>query len=188
MREDLERWDRKYRGLPFQRTLSPDPLLLEHVSLLHGKGRACDIACGVGHNGLFLAEKGYDSFLIDGSFIALTTAQRVAAARSLCIYPIVADLDQFSLPAASFDVIVVVRYLNRSLSDDICNALRPGGVLFFKTFNIKYLSENPGFRREYVLQPGETRKLFGSLECLFTNDSATRAESQSYFVGRQRRT
>ncbi len=188
MREDLERWERKYRELSTDTDLEPDPLLLKHQHLLNGAGRACDIACGVGQNGLYLAEHGYDSFLIDGSFVALTMAGRVATARGLRIFRVVADLDYFRLPVSAFDVIVVMRYLNRSISSDICAALRPGGVLFFETFNVNFLSEKPGFPRDYLLAPGEARSLFATLECLASNDGPTLQDSLSYLVGRRRGT
>jgi hypothetical protein len=89
---------------------------------------------------------------------------------------------------SAFDVIVVMRYLNRSISSDICAALRPGGVLFFETFNVNFLSEKPGFPRDYLLAPGEARSLFATLECLASNDGPTLQDSLSYLVGRRRGT
>lgn len=185
MREDLERWDSKYRGLSPGQQPAPDPLLIEHRHLLTGRGRACDLACGTGHNGIFLARLGYDTCLIDGSFIALTMAGRIAADAGLTVTPIVADLDRFTLPVSAFDAMVVIRYLNRSLSGDICEALRPGGILLFKTFNENFLSEKPGFRKEYVLAPGEARRLFAPLQCLASNDGPDNGDSQTYLVGRK---
>lgn len=185
MREDLERWESKYREMSPGQESTPDPLLIEHRHLLTGGGRACDLACGVGLNGIFLAQLGYDTCLIDGSFTALTVAGRIAAAAGATVMPVVADLDRFALPVSAFDAMVVIRYLNRSISGNICTALRPGGILIFKTFNENFLSEKPGFPKAYVLAPGEARTLFAQLECLSSNDDPANREVSSYLVGRK---
>ena len=71
MQQDVERWNRKYsKGNP-NPDFEPDSLLKRYVPLLDGKGIALDVACGVGHNAIFLAKRGYDVIAIDGSVTGL---------------------------------------------------------------------------------------------------------------------
>ncbi len=75
MHPDIERWNRKYQNGNPNPAFEPDPLLSDYRHLLDGKGKALDVACGVGHNALFLARLGYDVVGVDGSIVGLRYCQ-----------------------------------------------------------------------------------------------------------------
>lgn len=168
--------------------LAPDPLLIQHRRLLRGHaqgGVALDLACGKGHNGLYLAQLGYRSILCDGSFVALRQAQDLARKLHLQTAAFVADLDDYRLPDAAFDTLVVVRFLERSLIEPIKKALRPGGILVFKTFNENWLQIKPGFPSRFTLRHGQLRDWFVDFECVDSNDDGENESTDSHWVGRK---
>jgi tellurite methyltransferase len=86
-----------------------------------------------------------------------------------------ADLESLSLPAASFDVILCLRYLQRSLFPAMERALRPGGILVYETFTTGQLSFESGPRNpDHLLKPGELRTAFFHLTTLFYREWKSR--------------
>ena len=185
MKSDIDRWNKKYLNHRYSDSVTPDPLLVENQSLLSGKGNALDLACGVCDNALFLARLGYSSFAVDGSITALHFGKRKAKANGLNLLGFVADLDSYPFPAAYFDVIVVLRYLNRDLIEPMRGALKSGGLLLFQTFNKRFLKQKPTFPEQYVLNDGELRDWYGDWYCVKTNDDTTNQATQSYWVGKK---
>ena len=79
-----------------------------------------------------------------------------------------ADLERISLPEQSFDVVLCIQYLQRSLFPQISDALRPGGVLLFETFTRAQLEFAGGPRNpEHLLETGELHSAFPRLRVLF---------------------
>ena len=185
MNSDIDRWNQKYLGYRYSDDITPDPLLVENQFLFSGKGNALDLACGVCNNALFLAKLGYSSFAIDGSVTALRLGKQKAEANGLDLFGFVADLDFYPLPVGYFDVIIVLRYLNRGLIESIRLALKSDGVLLFQTFNKRFLEHKPTFCGDYVLSDGELVGWFGDWECVKTNDRASNQTTQSFWVGRK---
>jgi tellurite methyltransferase len=187
VRADIERWDRKYtRGNP-NPAFTPDALLLTHRALLDGRGLALDLACGVGHNALFLARLGYEVLAVDGSLRGLAYARDALRREHLQVHLVAADLQRLALPRGRFDVIVVIRYLERTLLPAIKEAVRPGGLLLYKTFNLNHARERPDFSRAYLLAPGELRELLADFECIDANDDSPPHESLSWCIARRPR-
>ena len=185
MKSDIDRWNKKYFNHHYSDSIIPDPLLVENQCLLSGKGNALHLACGVCDNALFLAKLGYGSFAIDGSVTALRFGKRKAKANELNLLGFVADLDSYPLPVAYFDVVVVLRYLNRDLIDPMRRAMRSDGILLFQTFNKRFLKQKPTFSEEYVLNDGELMDWFGDWHCIKTNDDAKNQMTQSFWVGKK---
>jgi len=185
MRADIARWNDKYRR-GGDRQEPPDPIIAEYAGLLDG-GVALDVACGRGRNALDLAARGYQCWGIDGSVTALRSARRAAAARNLDLLLLAADLDAMPLPAAYFDLVLIVRYLNRGLTPALKAALRPGGLLIHKTFNRNHLADTPTFNPAYLLAPGELAALYADFEAIATNDSLDIQGPETYWVGRRPR-
>lgn len=183
MRSDIQRWDKKYTTLRYTPVFSPDPLLLAHAELLTGRGRSLDVACGTGDNALYLAQRGYTSYGVDGSLEGLRHCQRKANDNQLNVTLFVADLEQLCLPGNSFDVVVVMRYLDRERIPSLKRTLRPAGLLAFKTFNKNFLRDKPSFPRAYVLNDGELKAWFGNWQCVDSNDSTNNTESFTYWLG-----
>jgi tellurite methyltransferase len=164
MREDRERWDQRY-GQEGIETPDPDPLLVTNRSLLES-GTALDLACGRGGNALFLAEHGYRVYAMDISSTALVSLRREAVRRGLPVQCIVADLEDYPLPAKEYDLVTVFYFFDAALMTAIAAALRPAGLLFYATFNHRHTSLKPGFNPAYLVPRGGLKPIFPGLEIL----------------------
>jgi len=117
--------------------------------------KVLEIGCGAGANLLFLAQEGFDTTGLDGSAVALKQAGSRLSARGLS-----AQLDQgdaMDLPYsdASFDCVLDIEcvYANtfadsRHILGEAHRVLKPGGLLFSKTFMTGITGESTGRRME----------------------------------------
>ena len=139
----------------------------EHAHLLPAQGQALDLACGLGANALFLAERGLDVSAWDSSSVAIERLQTEASVRGLSVVASVRDVLHQPPAAASFDVIVVAHFLARDLFPALLAALRPGGVLYYQTFTTERVEglETPS-NPDFVLAPNELLQLCAPLRIL----------------------
>ena len=121
------------------------------------RGRALDLACGLGGNALYLAGEGFSVDAFDWSFEALRRLSAAARASARPVHAVACDLGRFPLPPGRYDLVVSVRFLDRSLWPSMVAALKPGGALVFETFTRRYLEKRPDFPREYCLEEGELK-------------------------------
>src|SRR5262249_331518 len=163
---DRERWDAKYADKPAPARLSPDEWLIEQAAGWL-PGRALELACGVGHNALWLALHGWQVDAVDISTMGLARAAELACSCGARGNWISADLAEFVPAPAAYDLVLVFRFLDRArLPGIIEGALRPGGRLIYETFTTAHLSradahmKNPAF----ALTPGELPRLFPQLD------------------------
>ncbi|MFL6652672.1 MAG: class I SAM-dependent methyltransferase [Sulfurifustaceae bacterium] len=182
---DRERWDAKYAAGNPNPTFAPDPLLSKYADLLRGPGWALDLACGVGHNAIFLARRGYDVLAVDVSLTALRHCQTALASAPLPVYPVAADLDRFALIPGSFALVIVFRFLDRTLVPRLKEALAPGGIMLYETFNTNRLRTDPRMNRAYLLEPGDLARAFADFHTIATNDCLYVQDEQSYWIGRR---
>jgi len=125
---DRDKWDERYRTGSYSARTHPTQLLADWLEALP-RGRALDAACGAGRNALFLAEHGYTVDGIDISAVALERARATATERGLDIHWMQADLETGSLPEASYDLILLVRYTDAKLIARLAERLNDGGYL-----------------------------------------------------------
>lgn len=184
MRSDIERWNRKYLDRDTVPS-APDPLLLDYAHCLRDRGAALDVACGLGHNALYLARRGYEVYAVDGSEVALGRCRAALRRAPLPVHLIVADLDGYTPPTRYFDLVLVVSYLHRPLLPRLCAAVKPGGLLLYKTFNMRRLETTPRFPRDYLLEPGELARYFRDWETIATNDDPTPSADIAFWIGRR---
>jgi SAM-dependent methyltransferase len=182
--DDRMRWDKRYAASPSLAALSPAPLLLAHERLLPRAGRALDVACGAGRHALFLAARGLRTLGVDVSPEGLRLARNAALARRLSLDLVAADLSAWTPPAATFDVVTCIHYLERSIFPAIAAALRPGGVLVFETFTRDQLAfpEAHPRREEFLLAPNELLRAFPSLHVLHFEEGVRILEDGSRAV------
>lgn len=185
MRTDIERWNQKYREKNPHPTFEPDAILSRYQYLLDGRGTALDVASGVGHNAMHLAKLGYDVLAVDGSIVGLRHAKEALKGSGLNVQLVVMDLDNFAPPAHAFDVVLIVRFLDRALISRLKRALRSGGTLICETFNRNVLRERPAFNEHFLLELGELAGMFEDLDPVSTNDSADLKDSLTHWVGRK---
>ena len=160
---DREKWDARYRDTPAA-TLEPAYVLAEYGYLLPAAGEALDLASGLGGNALYLARRGLRCTAWDISRVAMERLASQAAAEGLSIACQARDLTAQPLPEQRFDVIVVSRYLERSLCPQISAALRPGGLLFYQSFCRDKLDTGVGpANPDFLLATNELLQLFPDL-------------------------
>ena len=180
---EAAKWELRYRNKEHGNLLTPDPLLVRHAERFRQSHVVVDLACGTGRHSVFLASLGCFVIALDFSQEALHRCQSLARQNRVRIHPVAADLTETRLPPDSVDGIVCVNYLNRDLADNLQSALRAGGVLLMKTFNVNFLQVNPRFNPAYVLHPGDLSKLFGQMQIIEMSDEcAPNSNTESYIV------
>lgn len=160
-----EKWDKKYADQTIQSPANPCYVLKQHSRLLPFHGKALELACGLGGNARFLAQCGLKTDAWDISDNALTVLNNWASLNQLPIAPLITDLNQMILPHQQFDVIVISRYLDRSLFKSIENALKPGGLLFYQTF-LAPVQDNAPNNPDFYIQTNEFNQAWSTLETL----------------------
>ncbi|MGF1614770.1 MAG: class I SAM-dependent methyltransferase [Gammaproteobacteria bacterium] len=183
MKQDIARWNDRYRLANPNPDFQPNPLLRHYRTLLEGKGKVLDVACGVGHNALFLAELGNEVVAVDGSLVGLAYCQERLRDRALSVALVAADLERFFPPANYFDMVLVVRYHDRRLFSRWSAALRSGGLFIYHTFNRNLLQTRPHFPRHYLLERGELSRRLRRFCVLATNDGPGMQDTESYWIG-----
>lgn len=185
MLEDKARWNEKYVSCPMPDGTSD--ILKENIHFAP-VGKALDIACGMGRNTHFMADKGFEVDAVDISDFALS---KVRTAEN--IHKIETDLDSYELTADHYDLILKINYLDRRLFPMIIKALKKNGIFIYETF-VKTPSgeeyHNPT-NPDFHLDRDELPKFFGELEIISyeerdainLRDEKVRVAS---FVGRKR--
>lgn len=149
-----EKWDAKYQDTPPNQVVAACWHLRQHLDALPLKGRALDLACGLGGNARLLAQCGLHVDAWDISDTALTHLNNWAAVNHMPIFVTLTDFEQMLFPFEQYDVIVVSRYLNRRLFPQIAHALKPGGKLFYQTF-LAPVQNNAPKNPDFYLESGE---------------------------------
>lgn len=163
MSAEADKWNERYRsdsgGSP-----TPAQVLYDNLRLLPAVGRALDLAAGRGGNALLLAQRGFETHAWDISDVAMAQLQQMAARQQQTIHCVARDVAAHPPQADSFDLIVVSRFLERSLCPAIAAALRPGGLLFYQTWSVDSPTgpSNPAYR----LQRNELLRLFAGLQVI----------------------
>lgn len=124
------------------------------------KGRALDLACGNGRNALHMAELGFTVDAMDIAPEALKLAQDAARERGLAVHFILADLDEYPLPAETYDLITVSFYMNRELMPRVKDALKPGGFVLQEQHYLTDYDVSGPRDRQFRLRPNELLHLF----------------------------
>ena len=167
---ERERWNQKYRENPGA-WLEPDPFLArafsEYVQPLFPRGDALDFAGGAGRHAIWLAKQGWDVTLIDVSETGVELTRQNAGPLASHIHLVIDDLTQFRASQMQFDVVMGFFYLEREIFPEIVKAVRPGGVLLYKTYTTDQL-KLPGGPKDasHLLAPGELLRLVGGMRVL----------------------
>jgi len=158
--DDARRWDARYADCAVAEPGPPDALAEAGLTdLLHGPGRALDIACGAGAQSVWLAAQDFDVVAIDGSKVAIDLATAAAARAGVAAFveARVVDLDD-GIPddLGVFDVVVCQRFRSSGLYGPIVDRLRRGGVAVVTVLSETGAS-SPG---PFHARPGELLEAF----------------------------
>jgi tellurite methyltransferase len=187
--EEKIKWDARYKERP-EAWLEPDEFLVRaYDQFLQSQpaGLALDLAGGAGRNSTYLLERGWNVTLMDISQVGLGLAREKAsslenrmaqppsAVAMGFLHTEHADLNAISdLGTDRFDLIVIFYFLRRELFPALISALKPGGILIYRTYTIDRMNVagGPG-DPAYLLQPDELRQAFHSLDILYYNETKT---------------
>ena len=175
---EREAWNRRYREHP-NMSFEPDPFLLEayeeFVQPLHPKaGTALDVAGGLGRHAIWLAELRWKVDVVDISEVAFKKAAKKADERDVKIDFLVKDLNTWSPDRKKYDLIQVFYYLQRDLFSYLEAALKPGGLLIYKTYTAQQIEYEKGPKNPaHLLKQNELLHAFPGLRTLFYRETVS---------------
>ena len=162
---DRERWNARYAAGEYAARTYPSPLLAAWLDRLP-RGRALDVACGLGRNAIHLAANGYTVDAMDISAVALAGGRKRADAAGVSVNWIEADLERPDIARDAYDVVVVARFLDRPLVPRLVDALRCGGHLVYDHHYITPVHVDGPRSHRFRARPNELLERFRALRVL----------------------
>ncbi|OYW32499.1 MAG: SAM-dependent methyltransferase [Methyloversatilis sp. 12-65-5] len=131
---------------------TPSEWVTRFAPLCEPDAEILDFASGAGRHARWLAGHGFSVLAADRDESALAGLAGADGVRTLCV-----DLEQGAWPwvAASFDAVVVARYLFRPRLAELAALLRPGGVLIYETFMLGNERFGKPSNPDFLLRPDE---------------------------------
>jgi SAM-dependent methyltransferase len=163
-----DRWNRRH--LEKGARVDPSPWLERLDGLLPRRGRALDVGGGSGRHALWLARRGLEVTLADGSDVALVFARATARSEGLPLTTLEIDLEAEPLPTGPWDLILCTYFLHRPLFEAFADALAPGGWLVFAHATRSNLQRHPRPGPDHVLEDGELPGLIRGLEVVSSEE------------------
>ena len=180
---DRRDWESRQRARSDGDIRPPSSFLVEQLARLPG-GRGLDLASGDGRHALYLARRGWRVEAIDFAHAGLARLLAIGRRDALPLDVVQADLESFRLPRERYDVVVNIRYLQRSLFPALKASVRRGGAVVFETFirDQRQLGHprNPAF----LLERGELAAHFDGFEVLACEEGRFETESGAAFLAR----
>ena len=147
---------------------SPSPLVkafMEQVDFdpkaMKPRPKALDLGCGGGRDAVFLARQGWQVTAIDQEARVLKRAKQLATKSGASVKFKCCDLKKSGcFPEGHFDLVTVVRYLNRDLFSQIDAAITPGGYIVYQTFSRGAEAFGSPKNPNFILQEGELSEVF----------------------------
>jgi tellurite methyltransferase len=135
---EREAWNQRYRDGSHGGS-GPDPFLIKSCEefiqpLFPAGGAALDVAGGTGRHAVYLAERAWRVTLADISEVGIKRAHDLATRRGLTIDFLIGDARSLEFGRERFDIVMVFFYLEREIFPALCAALRPGGLIVYKTY------------------------------------------------------
>ncbi len=173
---DRETWNKRYAE-GGHAAFEPDSFLLEAyeqyvLPLFPGGGAALDVAGGLGRHAIWLAELRWKVTVVDISQVAFEKAQKKAEERDVHIDFRVRDLNTWSPDRKKYDLILVFYYLQRDLFQALEAALKPGGLLVYKSYTEEQLQYEHGPKNPvHLLKENELLSAFPGLRTLYYRET-----------------
>ena len=169
------RWDERYDRDMYIYGKEPAAFLKQKISGLK-KGKALVLAMGEGRNAIYLAQNGFDVTGVDISEVAIEKCNKLAKERNTTVNAVVADLTDYDMGEAQFDLITNFYYYDPSIFPQVIEALKPGGMFIFEQFSIDHLKYRETSRfgpsnPDYLVKPNELLEHFKSLRILYYEDA-----------------
>lgn len=184
-----KKWNSRYQEQEV--AAMPCSVLTQHADLLPHRGLALDVACGLGGNAIFLAQRGFHCEAWDIADVAISKLTTYSHAHKLSIAAKCCDLSGENLANNRYDVVVASYFLDRSLLPKLAQSIKPGGLIYYQTFNQLQASgqrhgpSNP----DYLLQENELSQAFSNFLVLCHNQvhnvESVSQRSETLFVARK---
>lgn len=141
-------WDKRYNTESYAYGTEPNDFLMSQRDQLPS-GRVLCLAEGEGRNAVWLAQQGLDVTAVDSSEVGLGKARKLAAQRGVNIITLQADLKDFEIGHAEWDLIVsIFAHLPTELRKNVHNrcieGLRIGGMMLLEAYTPKQLEYKTG--------------------------------------------
>ena len=169
--EGAAEWDARFRSRDHSGP-KPDPFLTsakEFFTALPAGAAALDVACGAGRHAVWLAAQGFRVTAVDFSSEALEKTRLLAQERGAAVECRLVDLESpgIDLGRDVYDLICGFFFLHRPIFSTLLKALRPSGLLIYKTYSIDQL-RYPGRPRHpmHLLDHNELLRLASGLRVL----------------------
>ena len=177
---DRAKWDRIYTD-GAEKSVETCRVLSSHSHLLPAEGEALDLACGRGGNALYLAARGLVTHAWDISPVAVKALSDRARRNGLPLVAQQRDVSAHPPEPETFDIIVVSRFLDRTLAPAICAALRERGLLFYQTFIREKTADTGPNNPAYRLEANELLRLFQSLHLIYYHEEGNVGDTSRGF-------
>ena len=166
---DRDKWDQRYREGAYAGRRHPSVLLAERIGDFP-LGNALDVACGAGRNALFLAGRGYHVDAIDISAEALNRAQKEAQTLGVSVNWQQHDLDEPLVLENEYQLVLLIRYVDLKLLQQLGSLLAPGGILLCE----EHLESSedvigPG-NAAFRVNPGDLQRAATGLDILYLEE------------------
>jgi SAM-dependent methyltransferase len=164
-RRERDGWDARYRDRESESDHAASRWVIDCCASLPADALVLDLAGGTGRHAEPIARGGRTVIVMD--FVHRAVA--AAAARSERILGVVADASATPFAPESFDAIVCVGFLDRSLFALFAELLKPGAALVYETFTRAHLDVVARGRARgprsaaYLLEVGELATLVSPL-------------------------
>ena len=178
MESDRARWNQRYREGAYVARQHPTSLLEDWLERLPHSD-ALDVACGSGRNSRFIAQSAERVIGIDISDIAIAQARELSSNLEN-VHFLIADLDKGLPLNRTFDLIVLVRFVNLELIQQLQDFLAPGGSVLVEE-HLQW--DDPGVELagpknpEFRVAPGTLTQTLSSLECMHSYEGLVRDPS-----------
>lgn len=140
-------WDARYAAEELW-PIEPNVYVADIVPEL-APGRALDLACGEGRNAIWLAQQGWDVTAVDFSHVAVDRARTRATQAGVDISLAVADVLEFEMARASFDLVLLCflhlpDHERRPVWARAATAVAPGGTLLVIGHDTRNVTDGVG--------------------------------------------
>jgi SAM-dependent methyltransferase len=138
--------------------IQPEPWVTAFSHLIP-PGTVLDLACGKGRHGRYLLDLGYQVTFLDRDISGVSNLTHHTKAQIMKY-----DLENgnpWPFPDNQFSGIIVVNYLYRPLLPYLTNALKPNGIIVYKTFAVGNEKFGRPKNPKFLLQDNELLDMLG---------------------------
>jgi len=175
--EAMQVWGDKIPGLlvsgaKSKALWSPNTLLVEFTEQLALDAKtmrptAIDLGCGGGRDAVFLAKQGWKVSAIDNENRVIKRAKQLATRSGASVNFRCCDLKKAGcLTDETFDLVMVMRFLNRDLFEPIKQMIKPGGWIVFQTFTEGVEQFGSPKNPNFILKHGELSQVFNDFKII----------------------